>query len=130
MDGLAHIFLHVGLCNSVARLPEGSPIAMHVQMAYPHGDPPYDKMLNLVRGDEKELVVEFDVPRSEYHLQIAVPKYGCSSSSFVTVFADQNRKIAATRSEEPPGPPPILLLDGTARRSCTSSRRTYSSTAA
>jgi hypothetical protein len=125
MDGLAHIFLHVALCKSIARLPEGTPIAMHVQMAYPHGDPPYDKTLNLVRGDENELVVEFDVPRSEYHLAVAVPKYSCSSSSFVTVFADQNRKIAATLSEDPPGPPPLLLLDGTAPTSFLYLKPTY-----
>jgi hypothetical protein len=125
MNGLAHIFLHVGLCSSVARLPEGTPVAMHVLMAYPHGDPPYDKTLNLVRGEDNELVVEFDVPRAVYHVMIEVPKYKCGSSSFATVLGDQNRKIAATLSEAPPGPPPILLLDGLAPTSFLYLKPTY-----
>jgi len=115
MNGLAHIFLHVAMCNAVARLPEGTVVAVHVQMAFPHGDPPYDKTLNLARGEGSEWVVEFDVPRSLYHLTIVVPKYGCSSSSFQAVLADQNRKIATTLLDGPDNtPPPVLLLVGTA----------------
>jgi hypothetical protein len=126
MNGLAHIFLHVGLCSAVQRVPADTPIAMRVQMAYPHGDPPYDKTLNLTRGEGDELVVEFDVPRAEYHLSIYVPKYHCASSSFLTVLSDQNRKVAATLSETPPpGPPPILLLDGTAPTSFLYLKPTY-----
>jgi len=125
MDGLAHIFLHVGLCGSVARLPESTAVPVHVVMAYAHGDPPYDKKLTIPRGDGTEWVIEFDVPRAEYHVTVDVPKYKCASSSFAQVFADQNRKIDVTLSEAPPPELPVLLLDGTAPTSFLYLKPTY-----
>jgi hypothetical protein len=114
MDGLSHIFLHVGLCSAVARLAPDAPIAMHVQMRYVHGAPPYDKTLQLVRGEADELVVEFDVPWNVYHVDVSVPKYHCTSSSFAAVLAEQNRSIAVKLSEQPSAAPPLVLFDGTA----------------
>jgi hypothetical protein len=126
MNGLAHIFLHVAMCNAVARLPEETVVAVHVQMAYQHGDPPYDKTLSLPRGEGSEWVIEFDVPRSSYHLTVVVPKYGCSSSSFQAVLADENRKIATTLLAGPDhGPPPLMLLVGTAPTSFLYLKPTY-----
>jgi hypothetical protein len=123
---VSHIFLHVGLCSAVARLPAATALAVHVQMAYPHGDPPYDKTLTIQRGDTDERVIEFDVPRGEYHLQVGIPKYACYSSNFTQVLADQNRQIAVTLLDaQARTEPPILLLEGTAPMSFLYLKPTY-----
>ena len=126
MDGLSHIFLHVGLCSAIARLPEQTIVPMHVRMVIPHGDPPYDKSLNLQRGDGTEAVIEFDVNRGAYHLTIDVPKYACRASSFLMILPDQNRKIVATLTDASvPIDTPTLLMDGTAPLSFLYVKPTY-----
>jgi len=107
-------------------LPAATPIAMHVQMAYPHGDPPYDKTLTMPRGDTNERVIEFDVPRGLYHVWVDVPKYNCSSSTFEQVLADRNRKMVATLADSSVRPEqPILLLQGDAPISFAYLKPTY-----
>jgi hypothetical protein len=126
MDGLSHIFLHIGLCSAISRLPEQATIPMQVSMMIPRGDAPYDKKLNLQRGDGNEKVVEFDIGRGVYHLNIDVPKYGCRASSYVTVFPDQNRKIVATLTDGSiPIPQPNFLMDGLAPLSFLYVKPTY-----
>jgi hypothetical protein len=126
MNGLAHIFLHVGLCSAVEKLPSQAIVPMHVRMLIPHGDPPYDQILNVPRGDGREEVVEFDVNRGTYHLTIEVPKYSCRSSNYIMVLGDQNRKVNATLVDgSTPIEPPTLLLDGTAPISFQYTKPTY-----
>ncbi len=115
MVGLEHIFLHVGLCSAIAHAPPETPIAMRVRMSFRVGDPQFDKTFRFTTGDEAEHVVEFDIPRNLYRLQVDVPKYGCSVSEYIQVLSDNNRTITETLSAGPvPPPSPVVLLDGTA----------------
>jgi hypothetical protein len=129
MDGLSHIFLHVALCNAIARQDPDTEIAMHVTMGYQIGDPALDKTFRFRRGDDSEAVVEFDVPRGVFRMQLDVPKYDCSAATFVSVLADQNREISQTlvdrASTAAPGPLPVLLLEGTAPVSFEYVKPTY-----
>jgi hypothetical protein len=126
MDGLSHIFLHIGLCSAMSRLPAQTIVPMHVSMMIPRGDPPYDRMLKVQRGDGSDVVIEFDVTRGTYHLVVEVPKYGCRASSYETVFENQNRKIAETLTDgSVPIEPPTLLMDGLAPLSFLYVKPTY-----
>jgi len=126
MDGLAHIFLHVGLCSAVARTSPDTQVAMHVRMMFRVGDPPFDQTYRIPRGEGLEKVVEFDVGRGAYRLQIDVPKFNCASTSYVYVIADQNRKISATLADAATPPVlPILLMQGTAPTSFLYLKPTY-----
>jgi hypothetical protein len=112
---LSHIFLHVGLCNAVASAAPDTTIAMHVVMSYRVGGNEIDKTVTFPRGDDTQTVVELDVPRSIYLLQLDVPKYRCSTSDFVEVLGEQNRTIAETLIDGPKAPPaPVELFAGTA----------------
>jgi hypothetical protein len=115
MVGMAHVFLHVGLCNAIANTPPDTQIAMRVKMSYAVGGAQIDKVFRFARGDEPQTVVEFDVPRGEYRLQLDVPKYGCSGSDYLFMLPDRDRNIAETLKDGPATePPPGLLMDGTA----------------
>ncbi len=112
---LQHIFLHVGLCTAVARAAPDATIAMHLRMSYRVGGDEIDKVVTFARGYDPQTVVEFDIPRSMYRLQLDVPKYKCSTSDFIDVLADHNRTIAETLVDEPPAPPaPVVVMDGAA----------------
>jgi hypothetical protein len=112
---LAHIFLHVGLCNAVARAAPDTTIAMHVQMAYRVGGDEIDKTVRFTRGESAQTVVEFDIPRSTYRLQIDVPKYNCSAADFIDVLADTSRAITEQLADVPDAQPrQASIFDGTA----------------
>jgi hypothetical protein len=112
---LSHIFLHVGLCNAVASAAPDTTVAMHVVMSYRVGGNEIDKTVKFTRGDDTQTVVELDVPRSMYLLQLDVPKYHCSTTDFVDVLSEQNRSIAETLTDGPKAPPPpVELFAGTA----------------
>ncbi len=115
MPGLGHVFLHVALCNAVARLPPETPVAMRVRMSYQQGATEYDKVVKFERGDGTQTVVEFDIRRSDYRLQLEVPKYGCSATDFLNILPDQSRTVAETLDDGPVAPPkPVELMEGTA----------------
>jgi len=112
---MAHVFLHVGLCNAVANLPPDAEVAMRVRMAYRVGGTEVDKVFKFARGDGPQTVVEFDVPRGAYRLQLEVPKYRCAGSDFLFMIPDRDRNISETLGDGPPTePPPVLLMNGTA----------------
>jgi hypothetical protein len=112
---LAHIFLHVALCNAVARLDPGAQVDMHLQMTYRVGGDEIDKTVRFTRGTAAQTVVEFDIRRSLYKLQLSVPKYGCAANDFVDVLEDQNRALTETLVDGPAPPlSPVTIFDGTA----------------
>jgi hypothetical protein len=112
---LEHIFLHVGLCTAIARADPDATIALHVQMAYQRGGDEIDKVVTFRRGYDSQTVVEFDVPRNTYLLELDVPKYHCSTSAFIDVLADLNRTITEALDDGPPAPPlPVVIMDGAA----------------
>lgn len=119
MVGMSHVFLHVGLCSTVARLAPDTQIAMRVGMSYRVGGAEVDKVFRFARGDGPQTVIEFDVPRAVYHLQINIPKYGCTGSDFIDILPDRNRTITETLDDGAPGTPPgatppVELISGTA----------------
>ena len=111
---LSHLFLHVGLCNAVASAPPDTTIAMHVVMSYRVGGNEIDKTVTFARGDDMQTVVELDVPRSIYRLQLDVPKYRCSATDFIDVLSEQNRTITETLIDGQIAPPPVELFAGLA----------------
>jgi hypothetical protein len=112
---LAHIFLHVGLCNAIAAAPPETTIALHVRMSYRVGGDEYDKVVRFTRGDSDQTVVEFDIRRSMYLLTIEAPKYGCSTSDFIDVLADHNRTVVETLADAKlKNPDPVEIFDGAA----------------
>ena len=99
---------------------------MHVQMAYRVGEPPLDKIFRVTRGDGSQAVLEFDIPRDIYKLQIDAPKYHCSTSDYLDVLADHNRTVTETLAAAPDVPEtPVMLLDGTAPLSFTYAKPTF-----
>jgi hypothetical protein len=112
---LQHIFLHVGLCNAVAKADPDTTIAMHVVMAYRVGGNEIDKVVKFTRGYDTQTVVEFDIPRNTYQLQLSVPKYGCSATDFVDVLTEHDRTITEALEDGPQAPvKPSVILDGAA----------------
>lgn len=115
MLGMAHVFLHVGLCNAILNAPPETEIAMRVRMSYRVGGSEVDKVFRFARGDGPQTVVEFDVPRGEYRLQLDVPKFRCSGSDFLFMLPDRDRNISESLTDGPtPEPRPVLLMNGTA----------------
>jgi hypothetical protein len=126
MAGLAHIFLHVGLCNAVARLPSDATIAMRVKMSYNVGGTELDKVFRFERGDSPQAVVEFDMPRSVYRMQLEVPKYDCERLDYVDILADRDRTITENLDDGPaPQTGPVLLMSGTAPLSFIYTKPTF-----
>ncbi len=114
MNGLTHVALHVGLCGPISRLRAQTAFAMHVRVSDRIGRPQVDRTYSADRGYGEEPVVEFDVPRGLYRLQVSVPKYGCSASDFVFFIPDQLRNIKETLASGPsPGGVPLLLTGTT-----------------
>jgi len=117
MAVLAHVFLHVGLCSAVARASPQMTVAMRVRMSYSTGAAEFDKTFSFARGDDPQAVVEFDIPRGTYRLQLDAPKYGCSTSDYLDILEEHNRNINETLGEgaaltqaQVPG----VLMDGSA----------------
>jgi hypothetical protein len=112
---LSHIFLHVALCNAVARAAPETQIDMRVRMSYRVGGDEIDKTVRFARGTAEQTVVEFDIRRSMYRLQLDVPKFACGASDFVDVLADANRTVSETLGDgAPAAPAPVVIFDGTA----------------
>lgn len=115
IDGLSHVFLHLGLCNALAKAPPESTFALRVRMAFRTGDPQFNKVFTIPRGEGKTAVLEFDVPRGVYRVLIEAPKAGCVTSDFWDILPDSNRTIDETLADGPPDPPaPVTLMDGSA----------------
>ena len=110
----AHVVLHLGMCNAIARLPSQTPIAIRVQVTDRAKLFHVKKVYHITRGTDPELIVEFDSQQGVYHLQVNALKYGCSTSDFFTLFPGLTRNIRETLHSGSMAPPTPLLLAGTA----------------
>jgi hypothetical protein len=126
MPALVHVFLHLGLCNAVAQAPPETIVPMHVTMNYRVGGAEIDKVFRETRGTGTQAVIEFDVPRSLYRLQVDVPKYRCGVSDFVDVLPATNREVTETLVDGgAPAPKPVTIMDGTAPMSFVYTKPTF-----
>lgn len=115
VEGLSHVFLHVGLCGALAKRRPEATFPLHVRMAFRTGDPQFDKTFVVERGDGREAVVEFDVGRGVYRISLDADKHRCSAADFLDFLPDGNRKVTETLVDGPAAPPaPVTLMDGTA----------------
>lgn len=114
----AHVILHVGFCNAIARLPEQTSIALRVRVTDRIGKREIERVYRVDRGDETEAVVEFDSGFGLYSLDVEAPKYGCSASDYLFFIAGLDRSVSE-KLNDPPAPPPRkpLLLSGKAPQS-------------
>lgn len=115
---LAHVVLHIGFCQAIARAPETAPVAARVRVTDRIGRMQIDRTFRFQRGDENEAVVEFDNAFGVYRLDITVPRYGCSAENYVYFIPGHDRSIAvALTSGAPAAPPMPVLLSGAAPQS-------------
>lgn len=115
MDGLSHVFLHLGLCSAIAKLPAEATVPIHVRMAFRTGDAQFDRTFKIARGDGREAVLEFDVGRGVYRVLVDAPRQHCSANDFLDFLPEGNRKVVETLVDGAPvAPTPVTLLDGTA----------------
>ena len=118
MLSLAHVVLHIGFCQAIARAPETALVAARVRVTDRIGRLQLDRTFRFQRGDENEAVVEFDNVFGLYRLDIAVPRYGCSAADYVYFIPGHDRSInAALTGTAVTGAPAPVLLSGTAPQS-------------
>lgn len=117
MVPVSHIILHLGLCQSVARLSSESAIAIRVKVSDRTGQVVADKAFRVERGDDPERVVEFDIPWGVYRFDSSVAKYGCNASDFVQLLPEVNRQVTQTLADGAPPPTMPMLLAGNAPQS-------------
>jgi len=113
MTGLAHVALHLALCSAAARVPPQTTIAMHVRLVDRINRPQIDQVYRLERGYGDAMVVESDVLRGVYRLQISLPKYHCSASDFLAFLPDRTRNVTERLSASRYTETVPLLLNGT-----------------
>jgi hypothetical protein len=118
MLGLAHVVLHVGFCNAIARKSPDTTVAVRVRMTDRIGRPEVDRTYRVERGDESEAIVEFDSHFGIYALAVDAPKYRCSALDYLYFIPDHDRSVSVKLSDAPAPPPPRpVLLSGTAPQS-------------
>ncbi len=115
---LAHVVLHIGFCQAIARAPEAAPVAARVRVTDRIGRVQLDRTFRFERGDENEAIVEFDNAFGVYRLDIAVPGYGCSASNYVYFISGHDRSIAIALTSGTRAAPAVpVLLSGAAPQS-------------
>ncbi len=115
---LAHVILHLGFCNAIARTAPQTTIALRVRLADRIGRLQVDRVYRVERGDEGEAVVEFDSAFGIYSLDVEAPHYGCSALDYLFFIAGHDRSITEKLADAPAAPPPKpVLLSGTAPQS-------------
>jgi hypothetical protein len=117
MLGLAHVVLHVGFCNAIARKSPETTIALRVHMTDKIGRPEVERTYRVERGDEMEAIVEFDSHFGTYALAVDAPAYGCSAMNYLYFIPDHDRSVGLKLSDAPAPPPRPFLLAGTAPQS-------------
>ncbi len=118
MLSLAHVILHVGFCNAIARAVPTTAVALHVRMTDRIGRVQVDRVYRVERGDEAEAIVEFDSAFGIYSLQVDAPEYRCSASDYLFFIAGHDRSVTEKLSKAPARPPSEpVLLSGTAPQS-------------
>ncbi len=114
----AHVILHIGFCNAIARAAPGTRIALRIHAADRIGRTEIDRVYRVERGDEDEAVVEFDTTFGIHSFAVEAPKYRCAASDYLFFIAGNDRSITERLSDPPaPAPRKPMLLSGTAPQS-------------
>ncbi len=111
---MAHVILNLKLCGPIERKPDTTAFAAHVQMVDRTGATRFARTFRIERGDENTQVVEFDAPWGIYRLGVDAAQYGCSASTFVSLFPNTSRSVKAHLSAHPTVGTVPMLLDGKA----------------
>jgi hypothetical protein len=115
---LAHVVLHIGFCNAIARASPETPIAVQVRLTDRIGRPQVDRVYRFERGDDPFGVVEFDSAFGIYRLDLNVPRYRCSATDYLFFISGHDRTITENLNDAPGQPPPTpVLLSGLAPQS-------------
>jgi hypothetical protein len=114
MLGMAHVILHLGLCNSMLKLRPQTTIPIQVRIIDKIGRPHLDKTFRVERGYEPTGVVEFNSPPGEYQMQIKAPKFACNAMDYVYFIPDHDRVISEQLVDGPAPQTEPMLLEGTA----------------
>ena len=114
MIGLSHVILHAALCGRIARLAPQATVSFNVALVDQTQRQHVDKTIRVERGYDNTVLLEFDAPQGVYHMQVAAPRYGCSTTDFIALLPDHNRSISETLVQAPQPPPQPMLLQGTA----------------
>jgi hypothetical protein len=114
----AHVILHVGFCNAIARAAPQTTIALRVHVADRIGRSEVNQIYRVEHGDDSEAVVEFDAPFGIHSFEVDAPKYRCAATDYLFFISGLDRSISEKLSD-PPVPPPRkpVLLSGTAPQS-------------
>jgi hypothetical protein len=121
----AHVILHLSFCSHVARLGPETTVPIRVRLADRTGRVQLDRTYRVERGDGSEAVVEFDGNYGIYRLDVAVPKYGCSASDFLTFIPGHTRSVTEQLDVSPPSPEVPDILSGTAPQSMLYANPTF-----
>ncbi len=125
MAFIAHVALHLSLCNSVARLPANAPIEIRLHEQDYTGRQKHDEDFHIQRGEGAERTVEFDTPRGTFGVLVTVPKYKCAAFQYLTYIADHTRNVKMALSDGmPPRTQPLMIL-GTEPQSFSEMNPTY-----
>ena len=125
MVGLSHVILHLGLCGSMSRVSPQTTLATHVRLFDRLGRPQIDQTYKIPREEGAQKVVQFDLPRGVYFMQIDAPKYKCSTSDFLSILPDRDRTVNETLADAAPLQQVPLLLQGTAPTSFLYTKPTF-----
>jgi len=114
MVGLSHVILHVGLCGAMSRVSPQSTLATRVRVIDRIGRWQFDQTFKFARGESDQKVMQFDIARGVYFVQIDAPKYKCSTSDFLAILPEHDRTVKETLNDTLQPVPTPLLLQGTA----------------
>jgi hypothetical protein len=121
----AHIVMHLGLCNALANVPEGTPVTAHVRVVDRINRPHVDQDVTFTRYGQESGEVSFDAPQGMYLLEISTPKYRCYAEDYLFVIADHNRTITEQLVDGAPVAEHMMLMTGTAPQSFLYANPTY-----
>lgn len=117
MVGVAHIILHLGLCQSIARTGPDTKIPVRIQLTDRAGITRYNQTLTVERGDDPQAILEFDAPWGIYRLDMSTGKYDCAASDYVILITDHGRSLTENLTSGMPPQTKPMLLSGTAPQS-------------
>ncbi|HEY1656406.1 MAG TPA: hypothetical protein VGF86_14990 [Candidatus Tumulicola sp.] len=101
MLALAQVALHVGLCNALARVPQGQPVDLRVRLTDRTGLGQLDRTFEITRGRGSTLDASFQVPGGIYRMDVSAPGSGCQASS-IQYFADRRYRSVPMRLSDGP----------------------------
>jgi hypothetical protein len=120
MPFIAHVALHLSMCNAIARSAPTTSVQIVVHAQDQTGRQKYDQQFTFERGTSNIHSVDFDTPRGIFLVWITAPKFNCNAVEYLGFLTDHARNVSVTLSDgKPPRKAPMLLM-GTAPESFAS----------